>query len=116
MLFSMIRSVVKSFKVHVVEAAELTNRSHRIRHRSSGVKSVRCTLQAKKCITSCGEAPQSAQMSPGSMNTCACSPAVDGSVLIVVVRECIVVSGSVSAYRPQLGASGPSVLCCVCRF
>ena len=54
---------------------------------------------------------------------CACSPAVDGSVLIVVVRECIVVSGSVSAPHPLLGVGGLSVLCwmvksttCVCRF
>ena len=30
LLFAMIRSVVSSFKVPVVEVAELTNRSHRI--------------------------------------------------------------------------------------
>ena len=42
----------------------------------------------------------------------ACSPAVDGSVLIVAVRECIVVFGSVSAPRPILGLGGLSVLCC----
>ena len=29
-----------------------------------------------------------------------CSPAVDGSLLIVAVRECIVVLGTVSASRP----------------
>ena len=33
----------------------------------------------------------------------ACSPAIDGSVLFVVVRECIVVFGWVSAPRPILG-------------
>ena len=42
----------------------------------------------------------------------ACSPAIDGSVLSVVVRECIVVFGSVSAPRPILGVDAPSVLCC----
>ena len=40
----------------------------------------------------------------------ACSPAVD--VLIIVVRECIIVSGSVSVPRPLLGVGGLSVLCC----
>ena len=42
----------------------------------------------------------------------ACSPALDGSVLTVVVRECIVVFGSVSAPRPIFGVAAPSVLCC----
>ena len=42
----------------------------------------------------------------------ACSPAVDGSVLIIAVRECIVVFGLVSAPRPILGVGAPSVLCC----
>ena len=42
----------------------------------------------------------------------ACSPAIDGSVLIVVVRECIVVFGRVSAPRPILGVDAYSVLCC----
>ena len=42
----------------------------------------------------------------------ACCPAVGGSVLIVVVRECIVDSGSVSAPRPLLGVGDPSILCC----
>ena len=37
---------------------------------------------------------------------CACSSAVDSSVLIVDVRKCIVVSGSVSALRPLLGGGG----------
>ena len=41
----------------------------------------------------------------------ACSPAVDGSVLIVAVRECIIASGSVSAPRPLLGVGDPSVPC-----
>ena len=40
------------------------------------------------------------------------SPAVDGSVLIVAVRECIVASGAVSAPRPLLGVGTPSVLWC----
>ena len=35
----------------------------------------------------------------------ACSPAIDGSVLTVVVRECILVFGSVSAPRPILGVA-----------
>ena len=50
-------------------------------------------------------------MSLGS-NTYACSPAVDGSVLIVAVRECIVALGSVSAPRSILSVGAPSVLCC----
>ena len=41
-----------------------------------------------------------------------CSPAIDGSVLIVAGRECIVVFGSVSVPRPLLGVGAPSVLCC----
>ena len=40
----------------------------------------------------------------------ACSPAVDGSVLIVTVRECIVVFGSVSVPRPLLGGGGGVLL------
>ena len=44
---------------------------------------------------------------------CAYSPAVDGSVLIVAVRKCIVVYGSISAPRPVLGVGSPSVLCCL---
>ena len=48
-------------------------------------------------------------MSLGSRTPFACSPAV---FLIVVVREIIVVSGSVSAPRPLLGVGGLSVLCC----
>ena len=39
----------------------------------------------------------------------ACSPTVDGSVLIVAVRECIVAFSSVSALRPILGVSAPSL-------
>ena len=60
-------------------------------HRSSGDKSVGCVIQANRCLTSCGEVPQSVQMSLGSPY--ACSPAIYGSVLTVVVRECIVVFG-----------------------
>ena len=41
----------------------------------------------------------------------ACSPAIDGSVLTVAVREYIVVFGAVSAPRPKLGLDAPSVLC-----
>ena len=39
------------------------------------------------------------------------SPAIDGSVLTVAVREFIVVFGLVSAPRPILGVDAPSVLC-----
>ena len=39
----------------------------------------------------------------------ACSPAMDGSVLIVAVRDCIVAFGSVSAPRPISGVGAPSV-------
>ena len=39
------------------------------RHRSSGDKSVGCVVQANRCRTSCGEAPQSVQMLFGSPNT-----------------------------------------------
>ena len=42
----------------------------------------------------------------------ACSPAIDGSLLIVAGRECIVVFGSVSVPHPILGVGCPSVLCC----
>ena len=42
----------------------------------------------------------------------ACSPAIDGSVLIVAGRECIVVFSSVSVPHPILGVGAPSVLCC----
>ena len=37
---------------------------------------------------------------------------MDGSVLIVTVRECIIAFGSVSAPRPLLGVGAHSVLCC----
>ena len=43
---------------------------------------------------------------------CTCSHVVGGSILIVVVRECIVVSSSVSAPPPLLGVGGLSVPCC----
>ena len=39
------------------------------RHRSSGDNSFGCALQANKCISSCGETPQSVQMSLGMPNT-----------------------------------------------
>ena len=42
----------------------------------------------------------------------ACSPAIDGSVLIVAGREFIVVFGSISVPRPILGVGASSVLCC----
>ena len=41
----------------------------------------------------------------------ACSPEVDGSVLIVAVRGCIVLFGSASAPRPILTVGASSVLC-----
>ena len=40
----------------------------------------------------------------------ACNPAVDGSVLIVAMKEYIVVFYSVSAPRPILGVGAPSDL------
>ena len=46
-------------------------------------------------------------MSLGSPNTYACSPVIYGNVLTIVVRECIVVFGSVSAPRPILGVDAP---------
>ena len=42
----------------------------------------------------------------------ACSPEIDGSVLIVAGRECIVVFGSVFAPPLLLGMDASSVLCC----
>ena len=42
----------------------------------------------------------------------ACSPALDGSVLIVAGREGIVVFGSVSVPHPILRVGAPSVLPC----
>ena len=62
-----------------------------------------CVVQANSCLTSDDEDPQSVQMSLGS-------PTIDGSVLTVSVRECIVVFGSVSAPHPILGVYVPSVL------
>ena len=40
----------------------------------------------------------------------ACRPAIDGSVPIVAVRECIVAFGPVSAPRALLGVRAPLVL------
>ena len=56
--------------------------------------SVVCVVQANRCLTSCGEAPQSVQMSLVRLTVTpyACRPEIDGSVLTIVVRECIVVS------------------------
>ena len=51
-------------------------------------------------------------MSLGSLNTLCVCPTVDGSIMIVVVRVCIVASVSVSAPCPLLVVGGPSVLCC----
>ena len=48
-------------------------------------------MQANRCLTSYGEAPQSVQMSPGRLTPYACSLTIDGSVLTIVVRECIAV-------------------------
>ena len=45
-------------------------------------------------------------------SSCPSSHVVDGSVLIVAVRQYIVVSGSVFAPRPLLVVGGPSVRCC----
>ena len=45
LLFATTRSVVKSVKVPVVEAAKRANRSHRIRHRSAGDKLVGRVVQ-----------------------------------------------------------------------
>ena len=42
----------------------------------------------------------------------ACNPVIDGSVLIVTRRECIVVYGSISVPHPISGVGAPSVLCC----
>ena len=58
-----------SINVPIVEIAKRANRSHRIRHRSSGDKAVGCGVQANRGLTSCGDAPQSVQMSLGSPNT-----------------------------------------------
>ena len=40
-----------------------------------------------------------------------CSPAMDGSVLIIARRECIVVFRLESVHHPILGVGAPSVLC-----
>ena len=42
----------------------------------------------------------------------ACSSAIDGSVLIVTRKECIVVFGLIYVPHSILGAGAPSVLCC----
>ena len=42
----------------------------------------------------------------------ACSPALDGSVLIVAVKECIFAFGSVIAPSPIFWVGAPSLLCC----
>ena len=84
------------------------------RHRSFGNKSVGCVLQANGYLTSCMVKLHSQYRCRLVRQTpCACSPAVDDSVLIVVMRECIVVFGLVSAPRPLLGVDCPfSTLLC----
>ena len=68
LLFATTRSVVKSVKVPVVEVAKRAIDLSGFRHRSSGDKSVGYVVQANRCLTSCGEAPQYVQMSHGSPN------------------------------------------------
>ena len=125
LLFATTRSVIKSVKVFVVEVAKRTNWFH---HRSSGDKSVGCVVQANRCLTSCGEAPQSVQMRLVRLTPYACSPAIYGSVLTVVVRECLVVFCWVSAARSIFGDGRffstllfpwswiSESTACVCRF
>ena len=69
LLFATTRSVFKSVKVSVVEIVNARIDLTGFRHRSSGDKSVGCVVQANRCLTSCGEAPQSVEMSLGSPNT-----------------------------------------------
>ena len=69
LLFATTRSFVQSVTVPVVEVANTQIDPTGFRHRSSGDKSVGCALQANRCLTSRGEAPQSVQMSLGSPNT-----------------------------------------------
>ena len=71
LMFATTRSVSKSVKVSVVEIAKLNTQIDLtgFRHRASGDKSVRFVVQANRCLTSCGEAPQSVQMPLGSPNT-----------------------------------------------
>ena len=55
------------------------------RHSSSGDKSVECLLQVNKCLISCGETPD-VQMFRCRLvlrKPYACSPEIDGSVLII---------------------------------
>ena len=69
-------------------------------------------MQANICLSSCGEAPLSVQMCLVRQTPYACSPAIDGSVLTIAVREYIIVFGCVSAPCPILGVDASSVLCC----
>ena len=78
----------------------------------SGVNPVGCALQAKSVSRLVAKLHGQYRCCLVRLTPGACSLAVDGSVLIVVVRECIVISFSVSAPRPLLGVSGLSVLCC----
>ena len=48
LLFATTRSIVRSVKVSIVEIAKRTNWSHRIRHRSSGDKSVGCVVTSEQ--------------------------------------------------------------------
>ena len=107
----MINSVVRSFKVPVVEVAELKNfipLDSAIDPYVSSPSGVRC----KRTSVSHLVAKFHSQYRCCLVRRipCACSPAVNGSVLIVVVIECIFVSGSVSAPRSLLGVVGLSVL------
>ena len=95
LLFAIIRSVVKSVMGPFVEVAELSNRSHRIRHRSSGDKSVVCV---SRIVVKLHSQYRCRLVRRTPYASC---PAIDDSVLIVAVRECIVASGSVSAPRPR---------------
>ena len=69
LLFDMTRSFVKSVMVLVVVVANTRINPTDISHRYSCDRSVGCALQANKCLTSCGEAPHSVQMTLGSPNT-----------------------------------------------
>ena len=69
LLFATTRSVVKSVKISVVQIANARIYPTGFRHRSSGDNSVECVVQSNRCLTSCGDAPQSVQMLLGSPNT-----------------------------------------------
>ena len=95
LLFAATKSVFKLVKVSVVEIAKRMNLFDRpgFRYRSAGDKSVGCLEQANRCLTSCGGLHSMYICSLVRLTAYACSHAIDGSVLTVVVRECIVVFG-----------------------